>query len=381
MDAIFRLNYHSRLATRVLLPLHSFRIGNLRQRLYKNVRCVPWKRYLPKGRTFAVNARVSSRHHLFDNTLYVAQHCKDAIIDQWMEAEQPQHRRKQEGAERPNVDPHQPDVRVHVMVQRDEAVISMDTSVKPLHMRGYRKETVEAPLQETMAALILYMADFNSQMMADKEARDGLVFYDPMCGSGTLLAEAAMIATNTAPGFLRESWGFMHLPGFSMKQWSQFKQAQDAKRTPLHDQRVTLVGSDIDAQAIRATATNLASLELSTVITNQDGTFSHDGSNDGKSMGSVHLHNIDFRSFMPTRAPTLLACNAPYGKRLGSVEDLKPLYRSLGDFMKQRCAKPSQGWILTGSTDLVKGIGLRTKRKHIVWNGGIEARLCHFDLH
>ena len=204
IDAIYRINYCSRLAGRVFLPLTAFQCRDAKD-LYKAASKINWTDYISSEKTFAIDANVS--HPRLRNSLFAAQVVKDAICD---------HFRDKTG-ERPSVDVKNPDVQLNLFIHNESCVISFDTSGHSLHKRGYREETVEAPLQETMGAALLKLANYQGNE----------IFYDPCCGSGTLLIEAALIASKTPPGFLRRQWGFFHLPDYNESTWLQYKMEAD----------------------------------------------------------------------------------------------------------------------------------------------------------
>lgn len=336
LEIIYRINYCSRLASRVLLPLKRFRCRD-RESLYHGASEIDWSPYIPSGKTIAIDANVSN-HRALRNSLYAAQILKDGICDQL---------RARYGS-RPSIDTQNPDVQLNLFVHNDNATISFDTSGSPLNKRGYRQETVEAPLRETIAACLLRIANYQGEE----------IFFDPCCGSGTLMIEAALIATQTPPGFLRKQWGFMFLPGFSQVEWLKIKNDADSKRIPLPKGRIS--GTDINKNAIHVSKVNLRAAGL------------HQ---------SIEVIQYDFRDFTPAVLPNFLMTNPPHGKRLESVDALKPLYRSLGDFMKQKMAKPARGFIFTGNMDLAKEVGLASKQRHVIDNAGIDSRLLEFDIY
>lgn len=332
-DDVYKLNYCSRVASRILLPLKKFNCYN-KESLYQNGMKIAWADLIPKGKTFAIDGNVS--HPNLKNSLFAIQVLKDAICDSI---------RAKRGT-RPDVDIKNPDVQINLFVHERKGVISFDTSGVPLYKRGYRMDTVGAPLQETLAAAVLMLSPWEFPLL------------DPCCGSGTFLVEAAMIATKTAPGFLRKKWGFMLHPQFNSLNWLKVKNGCDEQRIPLAPD--SIVGIDLDAQAITAAKANLKAA--------------------GFDKG-VRLINGDFVYFEPQPQPKTVVANPPYGVRLKASEDLTELYRELGHFMKRKCAKPAKGFILTGSLELSKEVGLAAKRRHRVSNGGIESRVLEFDLY
>lgn len=332
---IYKINYGSRIASRVLLPLSQFKCFN-KQMLYNGADAIDWSQYLKGNQTFAIDANV--QHHELRNSLFAAQIVKDAICDQL----------RQRTGRRPSVDLQQPDVQINLYIQRDVAIISLDTSGMPLHKRGYRQESVEAPMQETLAAAILRLSQYTKER----------VLLDPCCGSGTLLVEAALMATQTPPGYLRSKWGFMCHPAYQVTEWLRVRNELDVHRIPLEPNH--LFGLDINRQAVRATKINLKAAGFAQQVDVQQG---------------------DFRDFSPRLNPNLIVTNPPHGKRLEEESQLKPLYRALGDFMKQKCQKPANGFILTASLELAKEVGLAAKKRYILYNGGVESRLLEFDIY
>lgn len=333
-DAIFRVNYCSRIATRLLLPLKRFHCNEPRD-LYQNAEGIPWEDFIPKGKTIAIDANV--RHPLLKNSLYAAQVVKDAICD----------RLKSLRGERPSVDTITPDVQLNLFIQERTATISFDTSCAALHKRGYRQAGGEAPLQEVLAAAILLLSGWKGEGP----------LCDLFCGTGTFLAEAALIATDTAPGFLRQKWGFFYLPDFSQKEWLKVKAEIDARRRPLPAGLIT--GVDKDEGAIRATYTNLRACGFAE---------------------KIELVRSDFESFVPKIAPELTVANPPHGGRLGSLESLKPLYAALGSWLREFSARPGRSFILLAHTELAKALSLGAGKKQKFVSGGETKYLCQFDF-
>lgn len=334
IEAVYRINYLSRLAGRVLMPITNFRCYESKS-LYGGIMKVDWLQYIPRGKTFAIDANVS--HPKLRNSLFAAQVAKDAICDQL---------RGRTGS-RPSIDTKDPDVQLNLYIQGQSAVMSIDTSGKPLNRRGYRLETVEAPLQETLAAALLSLSKYQGNE----------ILCDPCCGSGTILIEAALMASKTPPGFLRKEWGFFNLPDFSQIEWLKVKNEADAKKIDLPKQQI--FGCDINKQAVHAAKVNIRA------------TGFHQ---------QIEVIQCDFREFLPPVLPNLVITNPPHGRRLEEEATLCPLYRSLGDFLKRKTTKPAKGFVFTGSPMLSKEVGLAAKRRHVLDNSGIESRLLEYDL-
>lgn len=334
LNTVYKINYSSRLAMRVLSPLTRFRCFDQRS-LYRGVSQVDWLELIPRHKTFAIDANVS--HKNLRNSLFASQVAKDAICDQY---------RERTGI-RPSVSPKDPDIQLNLFIRDDKAILSFDTSGMPLHKRGYRQESGEAPMQETLAAALLKMAGYH------KDA----VLCDPCCGSGTILIEAALMATNTAPGYLRQKWGFMDLPGFSSQDWLKVKNEIDALRQPLSSGM--LFGCDISKDIVRICKTNLRAAGF---------------------LSQVDIQQYDFRNYTPPKLPNLIIANPPHGIRLETTDPLRSLYRALGDFLKNKSARPAKGFVFTSNMELAKEVGLKPTQRHVLHNSGIESRFLEFDL-
>lgn len=335
IEAVYRINYLCRIGTRVLLPLNRFRCVDNRS-LYAAVGQVDWQAYIPKGKTIAIDANV--HHPNIRNSLFAAQLVKDAICDQLRER----------FGWRPDVDVKNPDIQLNLYINGDRGLLSFDTSGTSLTKRGYRIETTEAPMQESLAAALLMVAGYTGKEF----------LCDPCCGSGTILTEAAMIASKTPPGFLRTRWGFLYLPQFSNEAWLRVKASADSQRIDLPKGKI--FGADISKQAIYASKVNLRAAGF------------HQ---------SIEVVQSDIREYKPPVLPSIVITNPPYGMRLDDVDQLRPLYRDIGDFMKQETVKPAKGFVFTASMELSKEVGLTAARRHVLNNGGLEARLLEFDLY
>lgn len=331
---IYKVNYASRLASRVLLPLVRFRCFD-RRSLYRHAMEIDWASFLKEGNTFAIDANV--HHRELRNSLFAAQVVKDAICDQM----------RQRTGRRPSVQLQNPDLQINLYIQQQAAIISFDTSGEPLHKRGYRQETVEAPMQETLAAAVLRLAHYTKDE----------IYLDPCCGSGTLLIEAALMATQTPPGYLRKQWGFMRHPQFNSSEWLKVRNQVDEKRTSLPSHH--LFGIDRSQAAVRACKINLKAAGFSQ---------------------QIEIQQADFRDYTPSIPPNFILTNPPHGRRLEEEDQLRPLYRALGDFMKQKCAKSGHGYIFTSNLELAKEVGLAAKKRHVLNSGGLDSRLLEYDI-
>jgi 23S rRNA (guanine2445-N2)-methyltransferase / 23S rRNA (guanine2069-N7)-methyltransferase len=339
----YRACLWSRTAGRVLLPLKQFPAPD-QAKLYGGVKSIRWSDHLTPERTLAVD--FTSTRSAITHTQFGALKVKDAIVDQF---------RSITGV-RPSVDLKQPDVRINVHVVEDQATLSLDLSGDSLHKRGYRQEGVYAPLKENLAAAILLHCDWPAL------AARGAAFIDPMCGSGTMPIEAAFIATDRAPGLGRKYFGFEKWLGHDAGAWQELlneARERHAKRIAVKKTLPTIVGYDRDPRAVRSAIENIEAAGLH---------------------GFVHVEKRELEACTSIAQSGLVVLNPPYGERLGEVEELKPLYKQIGDTFKQRFA----GWegaVFTGNMDLAKHIGLKPSRRIVLFNGPIECRLFRFPLY
>jgi 23S rRNA (guanine2445-N2)-methyltransferase / 23S rRNA (guanine2069-N7)-methyltransferase len=322
------------------------------EKLYGGVKSIRWSDHLSADSTLAVEC-VSS-YSAISHSHFAALKTKDAICDQLMSIH---------GA-RPSVDVKSPDVRVHVYLHEDVATVSIDLSGESLHKRGYREEGVEAPLKENLAAAILMAAGWPEALEEGRKTGKMPIFLDPMCGSGTLVIEAAQMASRRAPGLQRQKFGFhgwkQHQKGIwdSLVKEARLNEVSDPSQLP------RLYGYDRDAKAVRTASTNFGRA----VLRGYDG-----------------LVRFVTRDAFQLECPVadsqgLLVVNPPYGERLGETLELKPLYKALGDAMKTHFSG-WQGYVFTSNPDLAKSVGLRASKRIPLFNGALECRLLKFDLY
>ncbi len=330
---LYRINYTSRYITRILAPLISFKCHSTRY-LYNKAKEINWTDILTADNTFAIFSTVSNSR--INHSLYAKLQLKDAIVDWFNE-----HFKK-----RPNIERVDPDVWINLHIENNRAVISIDTSLGSLHRRGYRAKTVKAPMQETLAAAIIRLAEWDGSRP----------IYDPMCGSGTLLSEALMFYCRTPSGFLRQRFGFESLPDFDHDLWKSIKVNSDKEIQGVTKGLIS--GSDISSEVVEAARTNINKLP------NGD---------------KIHLRVMDFRKIQQLK-DTIIVCNPPSGIRLERDKDLSELYGELGDFLKQRC-KDSTAYIYFGDRELIPKIGLKPSWKRPLKNGGLDGRLAKFEIY
>ena len=337
MDTVYRSNLQLRTALRVLINVDNFRVRH-EQDLYDRLRATNWRQYLMPEGTLLVD--VIDAQRFFRNAHFIAQLTKDAVVDQF----------RDKYGTRPGVDRNHPDLRIHLRITgRGEVDLSVDSSGDGLHRRGYRHRTGEAPINEVLAAGLLRLAGYTGEQ----------VLVDPMCGSGTILAEAAMLATRQPPGLLRK-FGFERWPEFDLPAYSVVRQeALDGMRPAPH----AIIGSDIDGVAV---AISRATLERARVLS------------------SVTLYDLPFAELSPPgmvdpAVDKLIVTNPPYEMRL-QTGDITGFYREMGDTFKQNWSG-YQAWIISANPQAVKSVGLRTSRKIPVMNGPVEARFVRYDLY
>jgi putative N6-adenine-specific DNA methylase len=328
---LYRINYLSRLTTRVLAQLLTFDCHSTRY-LKKTAANIPWETILSLDSTFAITASLANS--AITHSHYAALCLKDGIADYF----------SAKYGKRPNVDIKKPDVRINLHIERNKAVVSIDTSGESLHKRGYRQSGDLAPMQETLAAALLNVSGWQGETP----------LWDCMCGSGTILCEALMLYCNVPAQYLRTNFGFMYMPDYDPGIWHTVKAGCLKKIRPLP--KGLLRGSDKSDKAIAATKTNLRSLP------------GHD---------AVALACMPFQRAQPFEKATIIT-NPPYGVRIGTKEEVTELYAELGDFLKQKCCGTT-AYIFVGDTTLGKHIGLRPSKKTPLNNGPIEGQLLRID--
>jgi 23S rRNA (guanine2445-N2)-methyltransferase / 23S rRNA (guanine2069-N7)-methyltransferase len=339
LEVGYRACLWSRTATRVLLSLGSIDAGSSKA-VYEAVKRMDWREHLAPGATLACEC--SGGNESIRHTIYGSQLLKDAVCDQLRDVT----------GERPNIKPERPDVLLHLHVEGPTALVSVDFSGESLHRRGYRAEGGRAPLKENVAAAVLLRAGWPAIL------EQGGVLVDPMCGSGTFLTEAALIAADAAPALERDYFGFTGWQGHDAELWERLRAEARARRSARTPRRCIL-GSDVDADAVRMALAN----------------GEHAGVSDW-----LHVEKRSLGELLRPKADIgLVVANPPYGERIGAESGLPALYAELGAALRDRF----QGWqaaILTGNPPLARNLGIYAKRTHRFFNGTIECRLLRFDL-
>ncbi|ARN77057.1 RNA methyltransferase [Nonlabens spongiae] len=327
---MYKANMMLRTAIRILKPIYSFKARN-EVDLYDGIYQFDWSQYLTPHDTLSVSGTISSKY--FNHSQYVALKTKDAIVDQI--------RRKT--GRRPDVDLKHPDVRISIHINDQHVDVSLDTSGEALYKRGYRDKTNIAPINEVLAAGIILLSDWDQRS----------TFIDPMCGSGTLAIEAAMIAANIAPNLNRMEFGFERWPDYDN---ALFEKIQESCLKKMREFEGKIIGRDVDGFTLKKAAENVDNANLNDFITLEKGDF--------------------FRDHQ--RAEAFLMFNPPYDARL-SVQ-IDEFYKNIGDTLKQRYAG-STAWMITGNLEALKHVGLRPSRKIKLFNGKLESRLVKYEMY
>jgi putative N6-adenine-specific DNA methylase len=325
-------NLESRLASRILWQVGRARYHSEHD-VYEAARKLPWPRFFDVSCSIRVN--VSAIKSPVKSLDFVTLRIKDAVCDVFRSAR----------GSRPDVDTQLPDVRIHAFLTRDEVMFYLDTSGDALFKRGWRAAGGEAPLRENLAAGILRLAGWTP----------GVPLYDPMCGSGTFLVEAAMMALDAAPGAHR-SFGFEKLENFEEKTWRALREEAINRRKPV--QPLAISGADKLGSLITLARANLAAAGIE---------------------NAVQLKQMDILDGSPPVGPGIVVMNPPYGERLSDADELAAFYPELGDILKQRYA----GWtayILSADMQLPKSIGLKASKRTPLYNGALECRLFEYKL-
>ena len=322
-------------AGKVLLALEDFYASDENE-IYERAKIIKWSEFFTPDKTIAVDTTSLSRR--FNNASYLSLLVKDGISDHFRGVFN----------KRPDVDRENPDIRINLFTARDRCTISLDISGGSLHQRGYRQKGGQAPLKENLACALLERAGW------DKMSAEHCGFLDPMCGSGTFLIEAAMIASNTAPGYLRKNYSFRHLKQFKKDEWDKLLNDAAEKRSLENIKPGQLQGFDIDSDAVKTALLNIKAAGFSGLI---DVKRKDIKDLQGPSEGSVKAG--------------LIAVNLPYGMRLGEEEDLSSLYRLAGEKFRTLF----EGWkvlALSGSEELSRELGMKPLQVNTVYNGPIK---------
>ena len=329
-----KLNLSIRTGQRVLYLLESFS-AKTPDELYKRISQISWEDYIPEDSYFSVTSSV--HNPTIKDSRFANVKCKDAVVD----------RIKEKRGKRPDTGSERDKVVIHLYWRGDFCQVFLDTSGEPLSRRGYRMIPLKAPMQETLAAVVVLATGWTG---------DGNLI-NPMCGSGTLAIEATLIGLGRAPGLLRSNYGFMHLKGFDESFWKALRRRVRAEAKDTFNGRI--IATDISQQAVEAAKKNAMTAGVERFI---------------------EFGVCDFSETPIPNGEGAVILNPEYGERLGEGVELKEIYIRIGDFFKKKCQR-YRGYVFTGNLDLSKKIGLRTRRRIPFYNGPIECRLLEYDLY
>ena len=324
-EMMYRANFQLHTAIRILKPIARFKARSADE-VYEEIKKIDWGQYIEKGKTFSVDSVVYSEE--FRNSRFVTYKVKDAIVDQFRE----------KTGTRPNISVSNPDIRLNIHIAETDATLSLDSSGESLHRRGYRQESVEAPLNEVLAAGMIMMTGWNGDCD----------FIDPMCGSGTLLVEAALIAHNMSPGIFRKSFAFEKWPDFDEELFDKIYNDDSQEREFAHH----IYGYDVDMKAVNTARLNVRAAGLTKDIT---------------------VEHADFKDFKKPADKIIMVTNPPYGERI-STPNLLNTYKMIGERLKH-AFMGNEAWVLSYREECFEAIGLKPSIKIPVYNGSLE---CEF---
>ena len=329
-EMMYRANFQLHTAIRILKPIRHFKAQSADE-VYEEIKKIDWMNYLEPEKTFAVDAVVFSEE--FRHSKFVSYKVKDAIVDQFRE----------KTGKRPNISVANPDIRLNIHIAEDHCTLSLDSSGESLHRRGYRQESVEAPLNEVLAAGMILMSGWQG----DTD------FIDPMCGSGTILIEAALIAMNMAPGLFRKEYAFEKWSDFDADLFDEIYNDDSQEREFKHH----LYGYDIDMKAVNTARMNVKAAGLTSAIT---------------------IEQQDFKDFIQPKHKSIIITNPPYGERI-STPDLLGTYKMIGERLKHQFLN-NDAWILSYREECFEQIGLKPSIKIPLFNGSLECEFRKYQI-
>ncbi|MEM8846262.1 MAG: THUMP domain-containing protein [Bacteroidota bacterium] len=329
---LYKANLCLRTALKIFKPISTFRVFNEKD-LYRQVYAMDWDKLFASDKTFAIDTTMNTQ--VFTNSMFVSLKAKDAIVDKF----------RRTVGQRPNVNSQDPDIRINIHIAKNKCTVSLDSSGESLHQRGYRQFTNIAPINEVLAAGLLKLSGWTGQMD----------FLDPMCGSGTLLIEAAMIACNIPANINRESYAFLHWNDYDSSLYEKIKMVSLKKIKPFDYQ---IIGFDKAPSAIRKAQENIDFANLTEFISLSRKDF--------------------FRTDKPLETKLHMVFNPPYGERLPI--DAEAFYAKIGDALKQSYPD-TNAWFLTSNLEALKYVGLKPSRKIKLYNGKLESRLVHYEMY
>jgi putative N6-adenine-specific DNA methylase len=334
LEDALRLNLFIRTGHRVLFELKEFRAGNADE-LYRELSGVAWEEYIPEDGRLCVTSSVDTPS--ITDTRFASLKCKDAIVD----------RISGKRGRRPDSGPERDHSVVHLYWKDERCSVYLDTSGETLSRRGYRKIPLQAPMQETLAAAVVLATGWNGSGN----------FINPMCGSGTIAIEAALLGLHRAPGLLRSNFGFMHIKGYNEPLWNELRER--AKKDALKAFPGRIIATDLDPVAVEAARKNAATAGVEQLI---------------------EFGICDFSDTPVPEGGGVVVLNPAYGERMGELARLETVYKNIGDYFKQKC-RGYTGYVFTGNSGLAKKVSLKAKRSLQFFNSGIECRLLEYELY
>ena len=332
---LYKSNLCLRTALRVLVPFKTFKVSDEKS-LYTAIQSVNWEDYIDVTDTFAVDTVINSE--LFTHSQYLSQKTKDAIVDQF---------RAKKG-ERPSVDLERPTLRINLHIFNDIATLALDSSGESLHKRGYRDKTNLAPINEVLAAGLVLLTGW------DRRSN----FIDPMCGSGTILIEAALIANNIPPGYYREAFGFQRWEKFMPFDEELWNTIFDASINKITNHTQTIIGGELSPNVAKKAKENCKLAKVEDVVS---------------------IRNCDMKDFDVPAGKGVVVINPPYGERMVK-DNIEELYKMMGDTFKQKFSG-YDCWILSSNMEAFKRVGLRPSRKITLFNGQLECKFLKYEMY
>jgi putative N6-adenine-specific DNA methylase len=331
-ETMYRMNYRSRLALRILKPMLSFEV-NEQEDLYSEVNKVHWEDIISANNSIAIDSVIGES--VFSNSQFVSYRTKDAIIDRFRSV----------SGDRPSIDLDNPDLRINVHIFKQSCTISLDSSGRSLHKRGYRISAGIAPLNEVLAAGMIQLSGW------DKKTP----FVDFMCGSATLLMEAAMLADSIPPGYFKPDFGFMKWKDYDPEMWHAIKEGEDEKIAPSN---TVITGCDNFQKAVDSAMQNIRFAKMS---------------------NRIKVECCSFEHFTPPEENGFVVTNPPYDERL-QMDDIIAFYKKTGDVLKKKYTG-YEAWVISSDLRALKFIGLHPSKKITVFNGPLECRFVRFTLY
>lgn len=332
---MYKANLCLRTALRVLVPIHTFKVRD-EASLYASIQKIDWEQYMDVTDTLAIDTVLNSE--LFTHSQYLSQKAKDAIVDQF----------RAKYSERPNVDLDNPTLRIHLHVFNDTCTLALDSSGESLHKRGYRDKTNLAPINEVLAAGLVLLSGW------DKRTN----FIDPMCGSGTILIEAALYANNIPPGYYREEFGFQRWKKFMPFNEELWNIIFDGAVNRITDHKQVILGGELSPNVAKKAKENIKHAKVDDVVS---------------------IKNCDMKDFEVPAGRGVVVINPPYGERM-IKDNIDELYKMMGDTFKQKFSG-YDCWILSSNIDALKNVGLRPSRKITLFNGQLECKFMKYEMY